>query len=110
MQLSPLNSKPVTFCQNCGNGDLKSVLFLGFVPPVNEMFPIDSAPEVEMRFPLELLRCSECTLVQIGYQVDPRILFPHSYPYLSGTTRILRENFKDLASEAAEFLHLVPND
>ncbi len=46
-----------------------------------------------MRFPLELLRCSVCTLVQIGYEVDPRILFPHSYPYLSGTTRILRENF-----------------
>ena len=34
--------------------------------------------------------------MQIGCQVDPGILFPPGYPYTSGTTRILRENFADL--------------
>jgi nucleoside-diphosphate-sugar epimerase len=109
-QLSSLDSKAVTQCQNCGSGDLKSALFFGFVPPVNEMHSIDSAADVEMRFPLELLRCTVCTLVQIGYEVDPRILFPYTYPYLSGTTRILRENFKDLADEAIERLQLNAGD
>src|SRR5690606_18248250 len=66
--------------------------------------------DVEMRFPLELLRCKDCTLAQIGYEVDPRILFPHTYPYLSGTTKILRENFKDLAREANDLFQLKSSD
>ena len=30
--------------------------------------------------------------MQIGLEVDAKVLFPYEYPYLSGTTRILREN------------------
>lgn len=108
--MTPLDSKPLTHCQICGSKHLESLLFLGYVPPVNEMLKIDSTPDVEMRFPLELLRCKNCTLVQIGYEVDPRILFPHTYPYLSGTTKILRENFKDLAREAGGLFQLKSSD
>ena len=95
--LDAMNSKPIARCQVCGGEHLQSVLFVGHVPPVNAMLPIDTKPDAELRFPLELLRCPDCTLVQIGYDVDQRILFPHSYPYLSGTTRILRDNFRNLA-------------
>ncbi len=108
--MNPLDSKPLTQCQGCRGKQLESLLFLGYVPPVNEMLAVNTSPNVEMRFPLELLRCRECTLVQIGYEVDPRILFPHSYPYLSGTTRILRENFKDLAQEASQLFRLSASD
>ena len=30
-------SSPVTQCQICDGGDLKPVLFLGYIPPVNTM-------------------------------------------------------------------------
>jgi hypothetical protein len=109
-KLDPLDSAPITACQNCGHATLRSLLFLGYVPPVNTMPVIGSAPDVEMRFPLELARCDACTLVQISYRVDARILFPESYPYLSGTTRILRDNFKDLAREAGQVLGLASGD
>lgn len=95
--LDPLHSKSITHCQICGGDRLSSLLFIGHVPPVNTMPPVGSKPDAELRFPLEMLRCEECSLVQIGYDVDQRILFPHSYPYLSGTTRILRDNFRHLA-------------
>lgn len=108
--LNSLNSKQITQCQVCGSNELESIVFLGFVPPVNEMLGVGSIPDVEMRFPLELLRCKKCTLVQIGYEVDPRILFPHSYPYLSGTTRILRENFNDLAVDIEKFYKIPKNE
>ncbi len=108
--LDPLGSRIIDTCQNCGSGRLRSALFLGYVPPVNTMPEIGAPADVEMRFPLAVFRCQECTLVQIGYEVDPQILFPHSYPYLSGSTRILRENFADLAAESKEVLGLSSGD
>src|SRR5258708_19712413 len=57
-------------------------------------------------FPLELFRCEDCGLAQIGLEVSPEVLFPYSYPYLSGTTRILRDNFADLYRESSPNLGL----
>ena len=108
--LSPLQSHPIEACQICNRRNLRSALFLGYVPPVNTMLPVGRKPDAELRFPLELLRCADCSLVQIGYEVDPRILFPHSYPYLSGTTRILRDNFRDLAQQCRELFGIGSDD
>jgi hypothetical protein len=44
--------------------------------------------------------------VQIGLIVDPAILFPPEYPYTSGTTKILRDNFAELQREATPLLEL----
>lgn len=105
-----LNSHPIDRCQLCGSTKLHSALFLGYVPPVNTMLAVGSKPDAELRFPLELLRCETCTLVQIGYEVDPHILFPHTYPYLSGSTRILRDNFRELALQCRDVLGTGPDD
>src|SRR5438132_14181163 len=83
-------------CQICGSADLESVLFLGYLPPVNTMPPVGERPTEQPAYPAEMLRCKKCTLVQLGLVVDPAILFPPSYPYTSGTTRILRDNFAEL--------------
>jgi len=37
--------------------------------------------------------------VQLGLVVDPHILFHSDYPYTSGSTRVLRENFANLHNE-----------
>jgi SAM-dependent methyltransferase len=47
--------------------------------------------------------------VQLGLVVDPGILFPPHYPYTSGTTKILRENFAELAREVAALYPLPKN-
>lgn len=108
--MKTVSSKPITSCQICGGKNLESVLFLGYIPPVNTMPVIGTEPEAEEVYPLEWLRCKQCTLVQIGFEVDPNILFPPSYPYVSGSTRILRENFADLYRESSAFLKLTPAD
>jgi hypothetical protein len=100
----------ITACQVCGGTRLDPVLFLGHVPPVNAMVPVGGRPAEQTCYPLELLRCADCSLVQIGCVVDPRVLFPHSYPYLSGTTRILRDNFADLYREVNGRLGLGADD
>jgi hypothetical protein len=97
-------------CQVCGNTDLESVLFLGYLPPVNQMRPVGQRPHEQPAYPAELLRCRTCQLVQLGLIVDPAILFPPEYPYTSGTTRILRENFAELQREAAPLLGLTGSE
>jgi SAM-dependent methyltransferase len=49
-------------------------------------------------------------LVQLGVEVDKKILFPKEYPYTSSTTKILRENFAELADEVNTFYPLNAKD
>lgn len=86
-------------CQVSDSPDLKSILFIGFLPPVNTMAPIGTRPDEQPAYPAELLYCPESKLVQLGLIVDPAVLFPPHYAYTSGTTRILRENFAELYEE-----------
>jgi len=96
------SSVVVERCQICDSTALDSVLFIGYLPPVNTMPSIGSRPAEQPAYPAELLHCDQCQLVQIGLIVDPAILFPPTYPYTSGTTKILRDNFAQLSKEVAE--------
>jgi hypothetical protein len=103
-------SVPVEACQVCGHAPLRRVLSLGYMPPVNPMVPVGEVPRQQPWFPTELLHCDQCELVQLGLAVDPVIIFPPEYPYTSGTTRLLRDNFADLHAEAAALLGLGAQD
>ncbi len=103
-------SVPVECCQICGHAPLETVLSLGYMPPVNQMVPIGQVPRQQPWFPTNLLYCSECELVQLGLAVDPVIIFPPEYPYTSGTTKLLRDNFADLQRESAAMLKLGADD
>jgi len=92
-------SKPVVKCQISNSKKLDSLIFLGYLPPVNTLRKIGSIPSEEISFPAELLYCNKSKLAQLGCIVDKEILFPYSYPYTSSTTKILRENFADLYRE-----------
>jgi hypothetical protein len=100
----------VEHCQVCGSPHLQSVLFLGYLPPVNEMRPIGLRPHQETAYPAEMMYCPKCRLVQIGLIVDSEILFPPDYPYTSGTTKILRQNFAELYRESSEIIPLGSED
>ncbi len=100
------SSVVVESCQVCDSKDLKSVLFLGYLPPVNQMWKIGERSKEQPSYPAELLLCRQCKLVQLGLIVDPKILFPPEYPYTSGTTKILRENFAELYRECSGMFSL----
>ena len=103
-------SVPVECCQVCGHAPLENVLSLGYMPPVNQMVPIGEVPRQQPWFPTNLLHCAKCDLVQLGLAVDPVIIFPPEYPYTSGTTKLLRDNFAELYAEASAMLKLGPLD
>jgi SAM-dependent methyltransferase len=103
-------SVPVECCQACGHAPLATVLSLGYMPPVNQMVAIGDVPRQQPWFPTTLLHCAKCELVQLGLAVDPAIIFPPDYPYTSGTTKLLRDNFAELYREASAMLKLAPED
>jgi hypothetical protein len=117
MNTSPLklaagtgSSVVVDRCQVCSSTKLESVLFLGYLPPVNQMRTIGTTPFEQPSYPTGLLYCRSCELVQLGLSVDPAVIFPPSYPYTSGTTRMLRDNFADLYRQVKELYGLRAED
>jgi len=50
-------SKVTDKCQICRDEDLKSVLFLGYLPPVNQMRTIGSKPHEQSSYPAGILYC-----------------------------------------------------
>ncbi len=103
-------SVPIETCQVCGHNHLENVLSLGYMPPVNQMVAIGDVERQQPWFPTSLLYCPKCELVQLGLAVDPVIIFPPEYPYTSGMTRILRENFAELYAESSKMLDLGKDD
>ena len=103
-------SKAITKCQISNSKKLKSLIFLGYLPPVNTLRKIGSTLKEEISFPAELLYCEKSKLAQLGCIVDKEILFPYSYPYTSSTTKILKENFTNLYKDTIKIVNLNKND
>ncbi|HAJ27205.1 MAG TPA: methyltransferase [Syntrophus sp. (in: bacteria)] len=104
------SSVVVDRCQICDYPDLESILFLGYLPPVNRMSLIGEKPHEQSSYPAQFMYCPRCHLVQLGLIVDPQVLFPSEYPYTSSTTKILRENFAELYSECTTIIGLKKDD
>jgi hypothetical protein len=90
-------------CGLCDGQNLELVLSLGSSPPTCAMARVDAPQATENHHPLELLRCRDCTLVQLSVIVSPVDVFPAAYPYSSGHSKALHENFADLARQASKY-------
>jgi hypothetical protein len=96
-------------CGLCDGTNLEEVLDVGSSPLTCNMAHVGTRA-VETHYPLVLLRCSDCTLVQLSVMPDPSLVFPPDYPYSSGNSRALHENFEDLAGQVAEMASLDPTE
>lgn len=99
-------SKTINRCQISKKKDLSKILSLGYLPPVNNYYPINKPQNEETFFLTDLVYSKSSKLVQLSTIVNKEIIFPKSYPYTSSTTKILRENFKELYKECIKFIDL----
>ena len=100
----------LTHCQGCGHETLERILDLGHHPPCDSLLMPAQLDEPEVAYPLRFCRCTSCGLAQIDYAVDPEILFSREYPYRTAMTRLLRDHFGVLTTEATQRLGLGAND
>ena len=75
-------------CQISGAKDLKTIVSLGYLPPVNKLKKINTLQEEDAFYPAELVYSNSSKLAQLNTIVDKTILFPKEYPYTSSTTKI----------------------
>lgn len=85
-------------CYICKNQDLTLFLSLGHQPPSDAFVSKEELYQPETTYPLNVYFCAKCTLVQLGYAVDPEILF-RDYVYNSGSNNALKENFRVLVEK-----------
>ena len=103
-------SKTIDRCQISGVQDLKTVLSLGYLPPVNKLNKINSSLREDVFYPAELMFSPSSKLMQLNTIVDKEILFPKEYPYTSSTTKVLRENFEELYKECRKIISISSKD
>jgi SAM-dependent methyltransferase len=70
------------FCRSCANSEVELVLSLGRTPLANALLDPAAPPAAEERFPLDLVFCPKCSLVQISESVPPEKMF-RDYLYFS---------------------------
>ena len=92
-------------CRICKSTELSEILNLGDQPLANALrSPNDNSEE--KKFPLVLIRCRQCTTVQLSINVDPKLMF-QDYFWVTGTTVTAREHCQSLASEITSLV--LPN-
>ena len=95
-------------CRSCGSDSLVSVLDLGNQPWCNNFLMKDEIGK-EKYYPLHLVCCTQCDLLQLNYTVPKEIMFS-DHCYLSGVTKTLVNHFYDVAEENIEQFKIEEED
>lgn len=80
----------IDVCRSCGSKHLEVVLDLGMSPLADRLLTAEQLPLPEARYPLRLVFCHDCSLVQIDHTVAPEELFGNDYPYFSSVSDALQ--------------------
>ncbi|HVA90392.1 MAG TPA: class I SAM-dependent methyltransferase [Chloroflexota bacterium] len=90
-------SEQVT-CRACGASELRPVLSLGRTPLANACITAEELDQPEPTYPLDVVFCPACTLVQITETVPPEKLFGN-YLYFSSFSDTMLAHARALTSE-----------
>ncbi|MEI6516405.1 MAG: methyltransferase domain-containing protein, partial [bacterium] len=85
-------------CRICDGTQLEPVINLGQQPWCNHFLRPEEVGH-EAYYPLNVVYCLNCCAAQLDYTVPKEVMFS-DHTYLSGTTRTLREHFRQVAIEA----------
>lgn len=95
-------------CRSCGETNLDLILDLGTTPLADRLLRKDQLEEPEPAFPLEVVFCPRCTLVQIRETVAPEVLFDADYPYFSSFSNYLLDHSRRNVEELIRMRGLGP--
>jgi hypothetical protein len=97
-------------CRLCDSEQLHPFLDLGLHPPSDQFRTREQLNNSVIFYPLEVNLCEDCGFVQLGYVVEPEILYQDNYPYESSTTQTGRNHYYQFARSIVEDFGLHADD
>lgn len=95
-------TRRITECRLCGSRSLSEQVDFGRVPLGNNLQETEAAARAADAYPLNVMRCGECGHFQLGWAVDPRLLYATNYTYLSGIGASFVRHFESYADWAID--------
>src|SRR4030042_1082250 len=88
-------------CRICQSPKLHMILSLGPMPLANSFLKKEQLNKPEPHYPLDVVFCPNCGLVQLAQVVDPEIMFK-DYAYQTGTSLPMQQHFARLAERTMQ--------
>ena len=84
----------ISNCRSCKSKKLVDILSIG-EQYISDFIDGDSKPEA---YPLSLVLCNNCSLLQLKHNVPPASLYTDRYGYRSGINSTMREHLAEIVS------------
>lgn len=91
--------RAVHCCHMCRGTDLRLALDLGFHPHSDLFLTPEQLKQPLSLYPLRMISCGDCGLLQLDFLVNPEILYQREYLYESSTTSTGRAHFNKMAED-----------
>ena len=88
-------------CRACGGARVPLILSLGRTPLANALVAPGLPEKFEASYPLELVFCEDCTLVQITETVPPELMFS-DYAYFSSYSDTMLAHARELVDRVVD--------
>jgi SAM-dependent methyltransferase len=89
-------------CRSCGSTRLTEVLDLGSTPVANDLVDPADSVRPDQSYPLNVLFCEECALVQLGFTLPADAIFGAEYPYFTSFSDTLCDHAERHATSLIE--------
>ncbi len=94
----------ISKCQICNSNKLINIIQLGTQPLANSL--LEKKEKIKNIYPIGVVRCEDCTLIQIDHIVDQSEVYHLEYPYLPGITKTVDEEQKQFSNFLVDKLSL----
>ncbi|MEK7160181.1 MAG: class I SAM-dependent methyltransferase [Patescibacteria group bacterium] len=83
-------------CRSCGSKNLIKILSLG-----NQFLSDFTKKKIKQKaFPLNIILCKKCSLVQLDYTTPAKYLYTERYGYKSGINQTMQNELKEIVSDS----------
>ena len=97
-------------CRGCGTSLSLTFLDLGVSPIANNLVEIENFSYEDIKFPLHVMTCQICSLVQLSEVIPREILFPSNYTYFSSYSSSWLQHSKSYAEKMISYMELNQSD
>jgi 2-polyprenyl-3-methyl-5-hydroxy-6-metoxy-1,4-benzoquinol methylase len=93
-------------CRYCKTKLVNKLIDLGNAPLVNAFLKKNSLNKKENFYPLSLMLCNKCYLVQTKENISPKTIFKKNYPYFTSTSKSFLQHAKKFSKKIIRLLTL----